>query len=93
MKYAEATHITIQLTRDEAELTLTVEDDGKGFDAELFYSGKGNGWKNIQTRLNLIKGEFDLDTTQGRRGTMMTVNLPDASIKQIPTSTESEITA
>ena len=93
MKYAEASHITIQLTRDEAELTLTVEDDGKGFDAELFYSGKGNGWKNIQTRLNLIKGEFDLDTTQGRRGTMMTVNLPDASIKQIPTSTESEITA
>ena len=93
MKYAEASHITIQLTIDETELTLTVEDDGKGFDGELFYSGKGNGWKNIQTRLNLIKGEFDLDTTQGRRGTMMTVNLPDASIKQIPTSTESEITA
>ncbi|MGW8121079.1 tetratricopeptide repeat-containing sensor histidine kinase [Roseivirga echinicomitans] len=93
MKYAEASHITIQLTRDETELTLTVEDNGKGFDAERFYSGTGNGWKNIQTRLNLIKGEFDLDTHPERRGTMMTVNLPDTSIQKIPTSTESQITA
>ena len=59
-----------------------IDDDGKGFDAELFYSGKGNGWKNIQTRLNLIKGEFDLDTTQGRRGTMMTVNLLETDMKE-----------
>ncbi|KYG85342.1 hypothetical protein AWW67_16675 [Roseivirga seohaensis] len=93
MKYAGASHITIQLTRDETELTLTVEDDGKGFDTELFYNGKGNGWKNIQTRLNLIKGEFDLDSHPDRRGTMMTVNLHEASIKRIPTSTEKQITA
>ncbi|WP_323756781.1 sensor histidine kinase [Roseivirga sp.] len=93
MKYAESSRITIQLTRDETELTLTVEDDGKGFDAEFFYSGKGNGWKNIQTRLNLIKGEFDLDTHPDRCGSMMTVNLANASIIKIPTSTESEITA
>ncbi len=93
MKYAEADHITIQLTRDETELTLTVEDDGKGFDASEFYNGKGNGWKNIQTRLNLVKGDFDLDTHSARCGTMMTVNLPDASMKKIPTSTESQITA
>ncbi|KYG71442.1 hypothetical protein MB14_11760 [Roseivirga ehrenbergii] len=93
MKYADASHITIQLTRDETELTLTVEDNGKGFDTELFYNGKGNGWKNIQTRLNLIKGEFDLDSHPDRRGTMMTVNLHEASIKRIPTSTEKQITA
>ena len=91
MKYAEASHITIQLTRDETELTLTVEDDGKGFDAELFYSGKGNGWKNIQTRLNLIKGEFDLDTTQGRRGTMMTVNLLETDMKEVSVRAERSI--
>ena len=93
MKYAEPNHITIQLTRDETELTLTVEDDGNGFNSGLFFEGKGNGWKNIQTRLNLIKGEFDLDTQLGRRGSMITVNLPNAAIKRIPTSTESEITA
>lgn len=93
IKYAKASHITIQLTRDETELTLTVEDDGKGFDVSEFYNGKGNGWKNIQTRLNLVNGEFDLDTHPERQGTMMTVNLPNASMKKVPTGTESQITA
>ena len=37
MKYAEPNHITIQLTRDETELTLTVEDDGNGFNSGLFF--------------------------------------------------------
>ncbi|WP_323756782.1 sensor histidine kinase [Roseivirga sp.] len=92
MKYAEASHITIQLTRDETELTLTVEDDGKGFDAEFFYSGKGNGWKNIQTRLNLIKGEFDLDTQPNRVGTMMTVNLLEVEMKEVSARAERSIT-
>ncbi|MGW8121080.1 tetratricopeptide repeat-containing sensor histidine kinase [Roseivirga echinicomitans] len=91
MKYAEASHITIQLTRDETELTLTVEDDGKGFDAERFYSGTGNGWKNIQTRLNLIKGEFDLDTHPERRGTMMTVNLSELEVKVVFSKSERSI--
>ncbi|WP_221405716.1 tetratricopeptide repeat-containing sensor histidine kinase [Roseivirga echinicomitans] len=92
MKYAEASHITIQLTRDEEELTLTVEDNGKGFEADLFYSGKGNGWKNIQTRLNLIKGEFDLDTQPNRGGTMMTVNLLEVEMKEVSANAERSIT-
>lgn len=93
LKYAEASHITIQLTRDTEELTLTIEDDGNGFDVQDFYQGKGNGWRNIQTRLNLIKAEFDLDTTPGRKGTLMTVNVANTTVKNIPTSTERQITS
>jgi signal transduction histidine kinase len=80
MKYAQASHITIQLTRDETELTLTVEDNGNGFDSELFYNGKGNGWENIQIRLNLIKGEFDLDTHPDRLGSIITINLDEEKL-------------
>ncbi len=94
LKYAEADHITIQLIHEDGEATLTVEDNGKGFDPQLFFKGTGNGWKNIQTRLNQIKGEFDLDSRPGVNGTMMTVVVNTAALgKRIPTSTDKELTS
>jgi len=76
IKYSDAAQITIQITRDEHEITLTVEDNGRGFDAEVLKKGKGNGWKNLQSRTNLMKGTLELDTVPGRRGNMLTVNVP-----------------
>ena len=74
LKYGKADSITIQLTRDHEEITLLIEDNGPGFDANLLtQSTKGNGWKNIQSRTNLIKGEIELDTEPGRRGTTFIV--------------------
>ena len=94
LKYAKADQITIQLIHEDDEITLTVEDNGDGFDPQFFYNGTGNGWKNIQTRLNQIKGEFDLDSRPGIKGTMMTVIVDTKGIsKRIPTSTEEELTA
>lgn len=75
LKYAKSKSITVQMTREALEVTLTIEDDGIGFDAQEFFNGKGNGWKNIQTRLNQIDGEFDLDSQKGIRGSMVTVNI------------------
>lgn len=92
LKYSGADHITLQLTRDEEELTLTIEDDGAGFDPEDFFNGKGNGWRNVQTRVNLIKGEFVLDSRPGVKGSMVSVNVPVALLKKIPTSTDKQIT-
>lgn len=94
LKYSGADHITIQLVHADGEITLTVEDNGNGFDPQLFFNGTGNGWKNIQTRLNQIKGDFDLDSRPGVKGTMMTVVVETTDIaKRIPTSTEEELTA
>ena len=81
LKYSRAGHITIQLTADHQEITLTIEDDGLGFDKELLINGKGNGWKNIQTRLNQIKGEIDLDTEEGRQGNTLVVNVGVKELK------------
>lgn len=70
LKYGKASHITIQLTKDDDELTLLIEDNGPGFDPKLLTnSEKGNGWKNILSRVNLIKGELELDTLPDRQGT------------------------
>lgn len=91
LKYSESEYITIHLTRDEGAITLTIENDGKGFDSQQFFESKGNGWRNIQTRLNLIKGGFDLDTHPEREGTMITVNVSNEAQKRIPTSTVRQI--
>lgn len=94
LKYSGANQITIQLIHEDGEVTLTVEDDGNGFDPQVFYTGTGNGWRNIQTRLNQIHGEFDLDSRIGVKGTMMTVVVSaHNSPKRIPTSTEEQLTA
>ena len=93
LKYAEASELVIQITREDEELTMTIEDNGKGFDPEIFYNGKGNGWTNIQTRLNQSKGSFELDSREGVQGSMVTVNLELVPVKKIPTSTEAQIRA
>ncbi|MEM8894958.1 MAG: tetratricopeptide repeat protein, partial [Bacteroidota bacterium] len=50
LKYSDASKINIQLTKDESEITLLIEDDGIGFDKAVLINGKGNGWKNINSR-------------------------------------------
>ncbi len=76
LKYSDATKINIQLTKDESEITLMIEDNGAGFDRSLLTSGKGNGWKNLNSRTNLIKGELELDTTPGIKGNTLILNAP-----------------
>lgn len=74
MKYSDARKVTIQVTRDEDEITLMIEDDGAGFDLDLLRMGKGNGWKNMNSRANLINGELEVDTTLGVAGSTLIVN-------------------
>lgn len=76
LKYASASNITIQLTQDESEVTLMIEDDGNGFDPEVMATGKGNGWKNLNTRANFINGSFEYDSTPDVKGTTFILNLP-----------------
>lgn len=76
IKYSDAQNITIQLTKDEEELNLLIEDNGMGFDKSKLTRGSGNGWKNLNSRANLIKGELELDTLVGRRGSTLIVVAP-----------------
>lgn len=80
IKYSSAKRVDINLTRDEDELTLMIEDDGDGFDEALLVNGSGNGWKNIHSRADLIQGEISLDTMPGRRGTTFILNVPTSIV-------------
>jgi len=76
IKYSDAGKITVQITKDEQELTLTIEDDGMGFELNNLKQSKGNGWKNIRSRTNLIHGDLEIDTTIGKRGNLFLINIP-----------------
>lgn len=76
MKYARAKQVQVQLVRHDQEINLTIEDDGQGFDKSALDTTAGNGWKNIQSRLNLIHALWELDTRPGRQGTTFMISIP-----------------
>ncbi len=76
LKYSNADKITLQITKDEEEITLLIEDNGAGFDRSLLTDSQGNGWKNLNTRTNLINGQLELETEVGKNGNTLIVNAP-----------------
>lgn len=79
LKHSDANGISVQVTKDEEEITLMIEDDGMGFEKSLLINSNGNGWKNLNSRANLISGEIELDTIDGMRGNTLILN---ASLRQ-----------
>lgn len=74
LKYSDAQKIVLQVTKDADEVTLLIEDDGAGFDQAKLTRGKGNGWRNITSRANLIHGELEIDSQPGTKGTTLILN-------------------
>jgi two-component system NarL family sensor kinase len=74
MKHAAARTAIIQVTKSNGQITITVEDDGKGFDAEILTQSKGMGWANIQSRVDYLKGRLDVQSGPGK-GTSVHIEL------------------
>jgi two-component system NarL family sensor kinase len=66
LKHASATNAIVQLSKTGAGLSITVEDDGKGFDTRILNSSKGIGWTNIQHRVEFLKGKLDVNSQPGK---------------------------
>jgi two-component system, NarL family, sensor kinase len=76
IKYSHCNKISIQLVQHQEELVLTIEDDGDGFDTSTLFLGQGNGWKNINSRIGLLKGILEIDSMPGRTGTTVVISVP-----------------
>ncbi|MBX2925282.1 MAG: sensor histidine kinase [Chitinophagaceae bacterium] len=74
IKHAGASSAIVQIDKSEAGITLTVEDDGKGFDTVLLQQSKGIGWSNIQSRVEFLKGKLDVKSSAGK-GTSVLIEL------------------
>ena len=75
IKYAEAEEVLIQLTKNEHQLSITMEDDGKGFDISIIKNKDGIGLHSMQNRIELLGGKMDIDSAIGK-GTSINIELP-----------------
>jgi signal transduction histidine kinase len=63
LKHSDSQHILVQIVQDANSITLTVQDDGCGFDAASV--PEGMGLDNIRTRVAAYKGELQIDSKIG----------------------------
>ncbi len=75
IKHAKASELTLQLIRDDKELSIIIEDNGVGFDTSKINAFEGIGLKNIISRIEFINGSVHFDSTPGR-GTNVIVEVP-----------------
>jgi signal transduction histidine kinase len=65
IKHAAASSAIVQLTKNDDQLSVTVEDNGKGFDTAILTAAKGIGWSNVQNRVEFLKGKLDVNSSPG----------------------------
>lgn len=71
-KYSEATEARVQFERQKNALTVTVQDNGRGFDPGLD-SGR-NGLRNMKSRAEEIGARLDIRSSAS--GTVITLEVP-----------------
>lgn len=66
MKHAAARTAIVQVGHTAEGTSITVEDDGKGFDPLILKGARGIGWTNIQSRISYLKGRWDVQSEPGK---------------------------
>jgi len=65
VKHAEATEGIVQLVGEGSRLSITIEDNGKGFDPETRKEA-GIGLNNLNSRIQLLQGSYELHSAPGK---------------------------
>lgn len=73
LKHAHASTVEIELMHKEGRAMLTIQDNGIGFNPLL--ASKGAGLKNIENRVYLINGTFQIQANPGQ-GARLIINFP-----------------
>ncbi|WP_448701863.1 sensor histidine kinase [Mucilaginibacter sp. AW1-3] len=90
LKHSGAKHLTVSLQYTADLFTLTVLDDGSGFDHKEAMSKNGSGLKNIKNRAGLIGAEYKINSAVGRGSEIIvTLNPVQQKIYVNPTHTSS----
>jgi two-component system NarL family sensor kinase len=74
LKHAFAKEVSIQLLQNKKGLNIIVEDDGIGFEYNS-ENLKGMGLKNVISRVEIMDGELQIDSTPNK-GTTVMVDIP-----------------
>ena len=75
LKHIEATTASILLVENDEKLLLCIKDNGKGFDKLQVPKKDGLGINQIDARIHMMKGKFDIKS-ENNKGTFVTIELP-----------------
>lgn len=75
LKHAEAKNIIIQLNKLEDSISITIEDNGKGFNVKEKKKSGGLGLASIEARAKKLSGNYNIDSTIGR-GSISIIEIP-----------------
>lgn len=75
IKHSGANQLHISLIKDADGISVTVEDNGKGFDMTEAGKYEGLGLKNIHSRIDYLKGTVEWDSSPGK-GTVVAIHVP-----------------
>jgi signal transduction histidine kinase len=80
VRHAEARLIAVRLERHAGQLSLTVEDDGRGMDETLAQGSEGDsqeqlGIRGIKERASMIGGQLQI-TSRAGQGTQVNLTVP-----------------
>lgn len=73
VKHSDASEVSVQLFKAGNNITLIVEDNGKGLGQNT--KKDGIGLLNISSRLDILKGKVNFEPSPNS-GTLVTVNIP-----------------
>jgi len=80
-KHAQATHVQVILQQENKGVSLTVKDNGRGFDPQTVLAASvrlsGIGLLGIQERVRLLSGQLIIQS-QFEQGTTVTVQIPES---------------
>ncbi|QOD61489.1 hypothetical protein H9I45_03290 [Polaribacter haliotis] len=75
IKHAEAKNATINISLYDKNLNIIIEDNGKGFNVKKVNLKDGMGISSIKTRVEHLKGAFEIDATIGK-GSSIIIDIP-----------------
>jgi signal transduction histidine kinase/sugar lactone lactonase YvrE len=73
VRHSGCSRVEIELLVDREGLTMTVGDDGRGFDTKQ--KSEGHGLDNMKRRVTALGGGLELDSGEGK-GTKITLRVP-----------------
>jgi len=78
-KHARARSVSVFLSRYGSQVTLTVKDNGRGFDPSRVAAYEGHGLRNMEARTRLLGGRLSVESEPGK-GAVVKVTVPIETI-------------
>jgi len=75
LKHAEATSVDIKIKKSPQKITVSIEDNGVGFDPTKAFRKQSLGLKTIVERIRILKGTISVTSKPGQ-GTIIKTQIP-----------------